>query len=320
MTKKISVLIPMYNVQNFIERCLTSLFENTIARDCEFIIQNDYSSDNSLSLCRKIISKFPDIDVKLDSNDKNLGVSITRNILLEKIKADYFTFVDSDDYVEKNFLEAMYNCAVENNAEIVGCYRIEEYNNRFVNNEDEFSDIGGENLNKLLQGKIFSGLPCRLVCTRLVRENQLQFPENRNMCEDGLFLTKLLFFAQKTAVVKEHLYHYVHYNDNSLCSTESKSSWEARIQNVIETEKFLSSVSSRFHTSIIILKARTKIFGIISSQKEERSYYKTIFSEIDFALIDAAESLIVKIYVFCFMHNLNFICSVMRFIKYRKIC
>lgn len=113
----ISLIIPVYNVENYLKKALSSV-ENQTMKDIEVIIINDGSTDNSPNIINKFASQNSNFIV---INQENKGLSAARNAGLNISKGKYIAFMDSDDYIEPNFLECLYNAAVKNNADIVCC-------------------------------------------------------------------------------------------------------------------------------------------------------------------------------------------------------
>ena len=107
MKVQISVLIPVYNAEIYITRCLKSLSEQTFT-DFEIICINDGSKDNSLSILQNYAKQEPRLRV---FTQENAGVAATRNRLLETAQGKYIAFVDADDWVEKSYLEKLYQAA-----------------------------------------------------------------------------------------------------------------------------------------------------------------------------------------------------------------
>ena len=105
MKPLISVLIPVYGVEKYIEKCLKSVFENTIAEKCEFILVNDCTKDSSIQIAKTMISSFPNLDVKIIEHDMNCGIGATRNTALKNATGNYIIYVDSDDLVEKEHVD-----------------------------------------------------------------------------------------------------------------------------------------------------------------------------------------------------------------------
>ena len=105
MNVKVSVIIPVYNCEKYIEECIESLINQTL-QECEFIFVNDGSKDKS----EEIIKKYADKDERITLiNQKNSGVSVARNVGIKKAVGEYIGFVDADDYVDSNYYEKLYN-------------------------------------------------------------------------------------------------------------------------------------------------------------------------------------------------------------------
>lgn len=115
---KLSIIVPVYNVEKYIDKCLDSLINQTL-KDIEIIVVNDGTKDNSQTIIDKYVKNYP---TKVFSYiKKNGGLSSARNYGIKKATGEYVTFVDSDDYVEKKLYEIMYKKAIEENSDIVCC-------------------------------------------------------------------------------------------------------------------------------------------------------------------------------------------------------
>ena len=130
MNALVSILVPIYNVEKYIDRCVRSLFEQTYG-NIEYVFIDDCSLDNSMNILMNISKEYPERygSMKVLFHSKNVGIAQTRNELLKEAKGEYCIFIDSDDYVELNAIEILYNKACETGAEII------RYN-YYVNNEN----------------------------------------------------------------------------------------------------------------------------------------------------------------------------------------
>ena len=119
---KVSILVPIYNVENFISRCLESLFSQTYS-NIEYVFVNDCTPDNSMTILSDMLQKYPSraTMVKIINNPENQGIAIVRNTLLENATGEYILFVDSDDWIEKDMVENLVERATSTDADIVGC-------------------------------------------------------------------------------------------------------------------------------------------------------------------------------------------------------
>lgn len=115
---KVSIIVPVYNVEKYLDKCLNSLVNQTF-KDIEILVINDGSTDNSQAIIDKYQAQYPEL---LSSFLKeNGGQGSARNLGLEYAKGDYISFVDSDDWLDLDFIEKSYNSAIKNNSDIVIC-------------------------------------------------------------------------------------------------------------------------------------------------------------------------------------------------------
>ena len=115
---KVSVIVPFYNVEGYIEKCLETLVNQTL-KEIEIILVNDGSTDRSIEIVKKFIKEYPEKIVYLEK--ENGGLSDARNFGLKHAKGEYIAFVDSDDYIEIDMYENMYNLAEKENSDMVEC-------------------------------------------------------------------------------------------------------------------------------------------------------------------------------------------------------
>lgn len=113
---KVSVILPIYNVAKYLRKCLDSVINQTL-KDIEIICINDCSADN----CENIILEYAKKDgrIKIINNEKNYGIGFSRNIGINESSGEYISFIDADDYIEKDYIEILYNTAIKNKADIV---------------------------------------------------------------------------------------------------------------------------------------------------------------------------------------------------------
>lgn len=117
---KVSILVPIYGTEKYIERCTRSLFEQTYS-NIEFVFVNDCTPDRSVEILKSILEKYPQqkSNTKIISHDKNRGVATARNTLLDNATGDYVMWVDSDDYIDKNAVKILIQKVVQTNADII---------------------------------------------------------------------------------------------------------------------------------------------------------------------------------------------------------
>ena len=228
---KVSILTPVYNVSNYIERCARSLFEQTYD-NLEFIFVDDCTPDNSIEILSRVIKDYPQRkeQIKIMHNPHNMGAAAVRN-LLSKLATGKFTLsVDADDWIEKDTVEKLVNKQIQTDADIVSANAIKEGSPTkqkmiIPQTQDPHKMIMA--LLKPSNQQIWG----RLIRTSIIK-NINGAKNNLDNGEDMLIMAKLLYYSKKTANVNEYLYHYVINNHNSLTHIgwKNKVSSKARIQ------------------------------------------------------------------------------------------
>lgn len=213
---KVSIIVPVYNVENYIKRCLDSLVNQTL-QDIEVIVVNDGATDNSEKIINKYIEKYAS-KIKLVSKP-NGGLSDARNYGMKYATGEYIAFLDSDDYVDVTIYEKMYNKAIENNCDFVECDFIWKYKNK------EVKDNGYVYKNKhemLANARVVAWN--KLIKRKLIQDTGIQFPKGLRY-EDVEFFYKLLPYIQKFGFVKEYLIYYMQ-RENSIVNTQNERTKE----------------------------------------------------------------------------------------------
>lgn len=206
---KVSVIIPVYNVEECLEECLNSVINQTL-KDIEIICVNDGSPDNSLN----ILEKYAQIDNRITViSQENQGLSGARNTGLKAAKADYVYFLDSDDYISNDYVEALYNTAVETNADIV-----------FNDNIISFDDDDRTKTKQVIKNKFPDGLYTvdsdfikkrytnptawsKLYKKSVIIDNNITFPIGL-ISEDAYFYYALMPFVKTAAQINKGNYYY----------------------------------------------------------------------------------------------------------------
>lgn len=216
-TPEISVIMPVYNVEKFVGRCLASLTEQTF-RDFEVIAVDDGSTDDCPAILRHFAEKYDYIKV---IRQPNRGMSMARNAGMEAAQGKYFSFVDSDDYVAPTFLEELYRACEENDADIACCY----YYFHFIDNdflfEYPFRYKGvlsrAQAMDKLLRDMQIQSLVWNKLYRRtLFTDYNIQFPAM--YFEDMVTTNKVFAHANCVAVIDRPLYYYNQHSASTLAT------------------------------------------------------------------------------------------------------
>lgn len=214
---RVSVIVPMYNVEKYLYRSVQSLFTQDL-EDIELIFVNDCSTDKTVDTLGNLLQGYDreDITVKIISHETNQGVAVARNTAIDAVSGEYIYYLDADDYIEPDTLSALYNTAVNSQADVVGCdwFLTFEKNERKIY-QPEIKD-GEDAFKKMAKGAMRWNLWMFLVKTTIYRENGLKFIPNMNMGEDMMLMMKAVLLSERMVMVRRCCYHYVQSNPQSL--------------------------------------------------------------------------------------------------------
>lgn len=227
---KISVLVPVYGVERYIRRCAESLFRQTMTDGVEFIFVDDASPDGSIGILRQVIAEHPGVDARIVTHEKNKGVAAARHTAIGAARGEFFTFVDSDDYVDPEFLEHLYDKALTEDADIVFSDIIEEQtgHNRIIRGvwAEGYEDLG---IAVLVGGAI--SLISKLIRRSIYTEHaECKTPDDMKVAEDYLLTIIISHFSRKFARTDEALYHYDRTNETSLTHGNAADMMESIIR------------------------------------------------------------------------------------------
>ena len=269
---KVSVIVPVYGVEKYIERCAHSLFEQTLD-DMEFIFVDDCTTDNSIYILENIIKDYPirANQTRILHHEKNMGLPVARQTGIKEASGDFIAHCDSDDWVDTDMYRAMFERAVLSGADIVIC----DYN---VANENGNTTVHGvlrkgrENIIKdTLALKCSWSVWNKLVKRELYLDNGLIYPEF-SMAEDMLLTSQLLVKAQSVDYIDKGFYFYS-YNPNSIVNKKNVQSilrnFEQNVDNLNKLESFLATRTEDYSEYIDSIKYRVVSLLNPISQSEE---------------------------------------------------
>ncbi|MBQ9649013.1 MAG: glycosyltransferase [Prevotella sp.] len=221
---KLSVIITIFNSEKFINDCVRSLFGQTLD-SIEYIFVNDATPDKSILILESILIDHPTRRpyVKILNLEENGGVSNARRIGIQHATGEYLIHCDSDDWIDKDMYERLYQKAKETDADIVGCNFRHEYADVQYDFHQQYADTIDENISRLINGRIFPSLCTSLTRQSLIVENGITFPSGLNMGEDLFFNLQLYLHAKKIVSMDWAPYHYRHTEDSSCVQKTRKS-------------------------------------------------------------------------------------------------
>jgi glycosyltransferase involved in cell wall biosynthesis len=208
---KVSVIVPVYNVEKYIDKCLNTLINQTL-NDIQIIIVNDGSTDSSYKIIEKYVDQNKNKIIYIEK--ENGGLSDARNVGIQHATGEYIGCTDSDDYVELSMYEKMYDAACQNNADLVECDFYWEYKHKLR------TDIGKVYNVKdiLVQARAMAWN--KIIKRELINKYNIEYPIGLRY-EDSEFFYKLVPYIHVIGFVKEPLYHYIQRND-SICHIQNE--------------------------------------------------------------------------------------------------
>lgn len=208
--KKVTIIVPVYNVASYLNKCLDSILNQTY-NNIEIIAIDDGSTDDSY----KILKKYQD-----NNSDKitiikqtNHGQAYARNIGLNNANGDYIAYVDADDYIDKAMIKSMMKKFDSNDIEIVMCDYYKEFDSKNMEHIPLIQHFNASNKKQYILG--MTGPVCRIFRKELLVENKIKFPEGQ-IFEDIAVIPFVCALSKKSAYINEPFYHYVQRKGSSL--------------------------------------------------------------------------------------------------------
>ena len=284
MNPKVSILVTVYNVSAYIEKCAESIFNQTF-KDIEFIFVNDATPDDSLGKLYKVIKRYPNLkdQIKIIQHKVNKGSGAAKNTAINASTADYIIFVDSDDYIDTNMIDTLYKKAVIDSADIVVSDITLEYNDKSILINEHVSDNPQLYFFDMLVNQRIQSF----LCNKLIKRNlyllpECKLPKGINYLEDRYILTRMCYFANKISKVNQSFYHYVQYNSNAITKTKTKMHFEnmTRFWNDMDNFLKVNGEFEKYSYAMELPKVQSKINLFIDTHSSNlRKQYRELFYE-----------------------------------------
>lgn len=260
---KISIIVPIYNKEKYLKKCIETLLNQT-EKEIEIILINDGSNDNSEKICLEYILKKNVLYKKI----KNSGVSKARNEGIKIATGDYLVFIDSDDFIDLEMLRNLYNEIKRENSDIIICGMKEFVDGKIARKiklEDKCFKLDKDSYNNILDIDpiLFHSCGNKLFKRDIVIKNNLNFLETSHSYEDLNFVLKYLTFTNKVSIVKECYYNYFR---NMESVTKKKQNYETpkelylklkeECDTFLDIKKFLTTNKNKFIENIFLDKIK----------------------------------------------------------------
>jgi glycosyltransferase involved in cell wall biosynthesis len=307
----ISIIVPVYNVEEYLPRCLDSII-NQSYKNLEIILINDESTDNSLSICKEFKKK--DKRIKLISI-KHGGLSKARNTGLDVAKGEYIGFVDSDDFIEEDMYKSLYEAIVKSGAQISVCtfYRyhpdVLEYD--FLESRDEIVFDKEEAIENVLIDKTLRNYVWTKLYSAYIFDD-LRFPEGKNF-EDIFISIKILEKIDKLIYINKFLYYYV-IREGSIDSSKKVENIKDAIEETYRRYKYIKENYEKYKEYNIAAMIVRLVYCYLDLNQDISllNEYNYIFSELD---KDISSSDIELIKSSCVNNFYNYYCDISSYIE-----
>jgi len=257
---KLSIIVPVYNVYDYIEGCLESIVNQSL-KDIEVIVVNDGSPDNSQEIIDKYVKKYPKLIKSFIK--ENGGQGTARNLGLEHAKGKYVSFIDSDDYIDKNFAKEMYELAIKDSADVVVCDMIDIYKDKEI-----YQDCTSFK-------KIYKSTSS--VCNKIFKKelfDDVKF-KGKMWYEDLNIMLKIMYNIKKTSVIHKGYYlcncrdNSTMRNDNSKKNLDMIWAIDDAKEYLIKNKKFNKDIYSYIVFNHILIETINRVESHKNKDKKE---------------------------------------------------
>lgn len=312
----ISIIVPVYNAENYIERCVKSILNQTY-KNIEVLLIDDGSVDNSYMICEKLAKENEKV---IFVHQKNYGVSATRNKGIEMANGKYIGFVDVDDFIEDKMYENMYNILKAEQADISMCYfnvvYAEEYSKK-ISNKVQIKKLNKEELyacllNEKIQGFVWN----KLYRKEIIEKFSVKFSQDIKIAEDTLFNVEYISKIRTGVVLENQLYNYFQ-NVNGAYLRNYNENWNTILhayEKIIENykkEKLSEQIYIKLYLNFINANFDLKQKLLLSKHKDEmlekkikknvKLYFRTVFISNIISVKEKIELVLKRYFITIFL-------------------
>lgn len=276
----VSVIVPIYNAEKYIERCAVSLFEQTY-ENIEYIFIDDCTPDSSIEVLRSVLNRYPrrKETAIIKKTERNSKQAYVRSLGLSVASGDYIIHCDPDDWMEPNHISSMIELAISGNYDIVT-------SNYITENADGSANIIEPRVYEMpidiLKSSCFYFLSLwsHLVRASIIRDNKVGFFPGINYMEDFGFLARVCYYAKSINFTRKATYHYNKANDNSITKRqESEEIMSMRIHCLKLLDDFYYDKNINPYTLNLLMRAKRDIRDIYLRSGDMRKW-KALFPEV----------------------------------------
>lgn len=307
----ISIIIPVYKVEKYIERCLHSIINQTFTNGVECIIVNDCTPDNSIRIAENIIRNYQgNISFKIIHHLTNQGIAITRDTGLQNASGKYITYIDSDDYCNPDMLNDMYKKAEEEHADIVVAdFFITYSKGEFYKSQPPLCKE--DCIKQMLEGKFSPAVWNKLVRREILVNNQIENIKGGDNGEDYYMMIRAFHYAEKIVFLNKAFVHYVQYNAHSYTASTGEKRIQSHLLITEVVKNFLieNNIFDKYKESFFIGVANLKPLLLANSSGKRQKELNKLYPESRKTkiIMSTRQKLPTKIAMLFASHNLLFV-------------
>lgn len=269
---KVSVIVPCYNVENYVARCLDSLISQTL-QDIEIICIDDKSTDGTLDIVKQYAAR--DKRVRLILHSVNTGVAVARNDGMKIARGEYIGFVDPDDYVDLDFYEKLYTAGISNNVDVVkGNVCVTDNLGRMFCHDSEQDAIHTH------VSAFTNAFWSAIYSNNFLKNNNITFPDNIRTSQDACFLTAICLSVKSVGLVYDTYYRYFYQRPGSLdsqylthCKAESKLNAFKINMNLITTHCLANREFNKFVDTHVLQYLAYEMSKKFESDSDKKKFF-----------------------------------------------
>jgi len=261
---KVSIVVPIYNVEQYLRKCVESLINQTL-QEIEIILVDDASLDHSRQIMIEYERKYPQ-KIKCLYLENNLSQGGARNKGLEIALGQFVTFVDSDDYIDRTMCEKLYTEALKTNSDVVFCDMLREFEGR--EDSRQSSLVYNQQMGKITEEKrsqlfLLESYPvAKIVKREIIVENGLWFPEHIKY-EDRSTINLYFIYCESCAYVKEALYHYLCHEGSTTTENNGKQNLAyMKASFILANRMKKKGMYGKYHDAIDMIMIKGYLYGI----------------------------------------------------------
>lgn len=277
----VSILVPVYGVEKYIERCARSLFEQTY-ENLEYIFVDDCSPDKSIDILKRVIEDYPNRKerIRIIQHEINRGLAAARNTAIDNATSPFISHIDSDDYLDRDAIQLLVNKQVETGADIVtGSHVVIESTGIKKVFEPEYKDQHEMLLLEISANSDTHYIWRRLINSNLYRNYHIRVKEGVNFYEDWQQVALLVYYAKNVARIDEHVYYYDCTNSDSYIAKipRNKALWRQSIEAACIVENFFADKEPEYRelahkSTIVVMKTRMSC----AARFRDRAFFEEI--------------------------------------------